>query len=702
MLQPFRRPIDWRRGAGRPKAEPPRTVDVIIPVYGAPGALTECLASVAAQTDSTRHNVRIVVDGPQNDAVEAVLARHPFPLLRNERRLGFTRSANRGMRVAAGDVVLLNSDAVVTARWLEKLIEAAYANGDTGTVTPLSNDATLCSVPRGFERNLIPSGYDAGSFGALVERVSQRSYPAIPTGVGFCLYIRRALLDDIGFFDEERFGGGYGEENDFCMRALARGWVNVADDATFVYHRGHQSFGATRESRQAAATQALERVHPRYMPTIAEFMKHDSLEPVRARIRNALDVGRASARPGGLKPALRIAHVVHGWPPFQHAGTELYAYWLVMRQRECHHVVVYARSAETLLDDGEAAEWVDGGVRVRLVANHFTARDPFRRNGIRNRPLEHDFERFLREEKPDLVHIHHLAGHAMSLAGVARRLGIPTVMQIQDWFFVCARVNQYDRNGKRCSGPAIGKCARCADLTSIHPSGITNRLMHVLRRRAAKRALATADAFIAGSKAVRDDYAGSVPRSTPFHVIPYGVAISQSSERRGPVRKPLRFGYVGSISPHKGVHLAVEAMRGIDPSDATLHIWGDASAYPDYTSRLQHPVEGRFDEEEKERVFSAIDILLVPSIGLESFGLAPREAMARGVPVIASEGGALSEMPCGEFFPAGDVAALRAIIRRIVAEPSLVDRWAAELPRPKSADEHAEEIEQVYRSVLRR
>jgi glycosyltransferase involved in cell wall biosynthesis len=632
-----------------------------------------------------------------------VLARYPFPLLRNERRLGFTRSANRGMRAAAGDVVLLNSDAVVTARWLEKLIEAAYANGDTGTATALSNDATLCSVPRGFERNLIPSAYDADSFAALVERVSQRSYPAIPTGVGFCLYIRRALLDDAGFFDEENFAGGYGEENDFCMRALARGWLHVADDATFVYHRAHQSFGATRETRQLAARQVLARLHPRYMATIAAFMKQDPLEPVRARIVDALcGVGRASARPGGLKPALRIAHVVHGWPPFQHAGTELYAYWLVMRQRERHHVAVYARSADARLQDGEAAEWIDAGVRVRLVANHFTARNPLRRNAIGSRRLERDFERFLREEKPDLVHIHHLAGHSMSLARVARRLRIPIVMQIQDWFFLCARVNQCDRNGMRCSGPSIDKCARCADLTAVPPSGLTNRIMHVLRRRAARRALATAGAFIAGSNAVRNDYAAAVPASTPFHVIPYGVAIPPSGERRPPVAKPLRFGYVGSIAPHKGIHLAVEAMRRIDPSDATLQIWGDPSAFPEYAARLGHPLEGRFREEEKERVFAAIDVLLVPSIGLESFGLAPREAMARGVPVIASEGGALSEMASGELFPAGDAAALRAIIERIVADPSIVDRWAAEVPRPKSADEHAEEIEGVYQSVLRR
>ena len=699
-----------REAQGRIKPLPLKSrrvlsVDVIIPVYGAPEALAKCLASVAAHTDLARHTVQIVVDGPQDVAVESVIMQYPFAILCNEQRIGFTRTVNRGMRASATDVVLLNSDTVVTARWLEKLIEAAYANADVGTVTPLSNDATLCSVPRGFERNLIPSGYDVDSFGALVERVSARSYPAIPTGVGFCLYIRRALLDDIGFFDEEHFAGGYGEENDFCLRALARGWRNVADDATFVYHAGHESFGASREPRQRTARRALSRKHPRYMATIAAFMKDDALAPIRKRIADALcgNVGRASARPGGLKPALRsIVHVVHGWPPFQHAGTELYAYWLVMRQKDRHRVSVYARSADRSLEDGEAAEWIDDCVRVRLVANHFTVRNPFLRNGIHHPLLERDFERFLREEKPDLVHIHHLAGHSMSLARVARRLGIPIVMQIQDWFFICTRVNQYDRGGRRCSGPSIDKCARCADLTTIVPAPFTNRIMHVVRRRAAKRALATADAFIAGSKAIRNDYARFVPESTPFHVIPYGVAIPQSNERRGAVKKPVRFGYVGSISPHKGVHLAVEAMQGIDPADATLHIWGDASAYPEYTARLDHRVEGRFREEEKEQVFAAIDVLLVPSIGLESFGLAPREAMARGVPVIASEGGALSEMPCGELFPVGDVAALRAIIRRLVDDPSLVDRWAAELPRPKSADEHAEEIEQVYRSVLKR
>ncbi|HEV7919338.1 MAG TPA: glycosyltransferase [Thermoanaerobaculia bacterium] len=682
--------IDWTLGAGRPPAEPPAGVDIIIPVYGAAEALRKCLVSVEACTDIERHRLLIVMDGPQSRAVERLVAPW-FHVLRNPLRQGFVGAVNRGMKASNRDVILLNSDTIVTPRWVEKLLAAAYSSGDVGTVTPLSNHATLCSVPRAFEENLLPSGMDAAAFAAHVESVSARSYPRLPTGVGVCLYIRRALLDDIGYFDAERFGLGYGEENDFCLRAIARGWVHVADDATFIEHAGHRSFGSSRALLQVEARKTLCKLHPRYTATIAEFMRRDPLAEVRSRI----DAVRSKGR--------RITHLVHGWPPFQQAGTELYAYWLARQQAPTHRVSVYTRSADPARGDGEAVELMDGGMRVRLVANHFTARDPLRRNGITNRPLERDFERFLREEETELLHVHHLAGHAFSLIRVARRLGIPIVLQIQDWWFRCARVNQFDRQGNRCSGPAIEKCARCVTLTNIAGS---NRLLHAIRRRAAQAAIDAADAYVVGSEAIRNDYASML--SKPIHVIPYGIAVPAACAAREAARKPLRFGYVGSVAPHKGLHVAADALHGI--AEAELVVFGDFSAYPEYTADLRERCaavrfEGRFREDEKERVFAAMDVLLVPSIGLESFGLAAREAMACGVPVIASAGGALSEMfddgACGELFPAGDAAALRRIVQRLMADPSIVDEWRRHLPQPKRSEAHATEIEWVYQSVLR-
>jgi len=701
-----RRALDWTDGLGRPPAERPRSVDIVIPVYGAAAELRACLASVVAHTDLAVHRVILVADGPQEDAVDAVIAEHPDMLvLRNPHRLGFVASVNRGMSESETDVVLLNSDTVVTPRWIDKLIDAACSSGDVGTVTPLSNHATLCSVPRPFVENLLPNGWSADSFARLVEDVSRRQYPRIPTGVGVCLYIRRALLAEIGLFDADRFGLGYGEENDFCVRALKQKWLHVVDDATFIEHAGHASFGHSSATLQRRVEAVLRRLHPRYMATIAAFMALDPLASVRARITDALGVRNG-------KSQRRVVHLVHGWPPFQQAGTELYAAWLVRQQSRAHHVAVYTRSADPARIDGDVLEWLDEGVRVRFVTNNFTARDPMRRNAIADRSLERDFARFLQEERPELVHIHHLAGHAFSLVKVARRLGIPIVLQIQDWWFLCARVNLFDRDGNRCSGPELSKCMRCATLTKVAPSSVTNRALHVLRRRAARSAIAECDAYVAGSNAIRGDYvrAGIVPLAKPFHVIPYGVDVEQTS-RSVRHSRPIRFGYVGSILPHKGLHTAVEAMRGIGSHEASLHLWGDPSSSREYVEELKCKAgdasvvfAGAFREAEKPRVFASIDVLLVPSIGLESFGLAAREAMASGVPVIATEGAALSEMfeagTCGELFPAGDVAALHLILRRIVEEPEIVDRWSAKLPKPKRTDAHAAEIAAVYDAVL--
>jgi len=699
-----RRPLDWTRGAGRPLEPRPASVDIIVPVFGAADELRDCVASVGRETDLTRHRLLLVIDGPQEDAVESVIDGFANAcVVRNDRRLGFVGAVNRGMRESTSDVVLLNSDTIVTPRWIEKLVDAAYSSGDVATVTPLSNHATLCSVPQPFEENLQPTGFDAASFAKVVEDASTRSYPRLPTGVGVCLYIRRALIDDIGLFDAKHFGLGYGEENDFCMRALARGWLHVADDATFIFHAGHRSFGASRQKLERRARATLRRLHPRYMATIAVFMRADPLAPVRARIRTA---------PGAKgSPRRRIAHLVHGWPPFRHAGTELYAYWLARQQKATDDVSVYVRASDPSRADGEAVELFDDGVRVRLITNNFTARDPFRRNAIRDRLVERDFERFLKQEQPDLLHIHHLAGHAFSLAKVARRLGIPIVLQIQDWWFLCARVNLLDRDGNRCSGPAAEKCARCVTLTKVAPAAVTNRVMHAARRSAARSAISACDVFVSGSNAIRDDYvrAGAIPPDKPFHVIPYGIDVIAPHERRPPAQRPIRFGFVGSIAPHKGVHIGFDAMAGIDPSKASLHVWGDATAFPDYVRDLRRSsanviFEGTFAEEDKARVFAAMDVLLVPSIGLESFGLAAREAMACGVPVIASEGGALSEMfdgdECGALFPAGDAATLNRLLRRLIDEPQIIDRWVAQLPRPKRSDVHVAEIEQVYDAML--
>jgi O-antigen biosynthesis protein len=688
--------------AGGPPSVP---VCVVIPVHGAPEDFRRCLASVRRHRALER--VIVVLDGPgQAEAEAAIGAGTDLTVLRHSERQGFVASVETGIAASDGDVILLNSDTLVTSRWVEKLQAAAHSSEAVATATPFSNDATLCSLPQPFESNALPSGHDVDSFARLVEDCASPSYPFLPTGVGFCLYVKRAALSSIGGFDRGRFGLGYGEEVDFCFRALKAGWRHVLDDATFIYHAGQRSFGALRQKRVRVAERAVARRHPEYRATIGRFMREDPLAAVRARI---------PARPTPVSPGPRtrprVLHVVHGWPPFNSAGTEVYARGLVLRQARSGDVAVYARIADRCRSRGDATELLDGGARVRLVVNNFVERNPLSRNALFSRPLEADFARLVEAFRPALVHVHHLAGHSGSLVGVLRRRRIPYVFQLQDWWTACARVNLLRPDRTLCDGPGALKCSKCQPLTRLPLHGWWNPLLHAARRRLFRQAVRGAAVVVAGSRFMEESARslGVLNPDQPCRVVPYGVDLPVTSSPRS-IEAPLRFGVVGSILPHKGIHVAVRAFRDVSPDRASLDVWGDDTALSSYTEELQRITgpstrfRGVFPESAKGEVFGAMHVLVVPSLGLESFGLAAREAMARGVPVLASRRGALTEAfeagRQGGFFDPDDPAGLSDWIDRLTAYPEIVDGWSRQLPGVKGMDAHAAEIEAIYDEVL--
>lgn len=687
---------------------------VVVPVYGASTDLERCLEALLAHTDLSCHRIVVVADGPleagPRRVAEDAIAAHPAAvrLLERHAREGFPVAANAGIREAEGDVVLLNSDTEVTERWLEKLGAAARRRPRTASATPFSNNATLCSLPRPFAENALPSGHSVASFGRLVEVLSRRLAPVIPTGVGFCLYLTREALDEVGLLDERGFGAGYGEEVDWCLRASTRGFTHVLDDTTFVWHRGGGSFGREAAERAKASERLLARRYPGFLPRVARFIAEDPLAAAREGVVDGLCPARRRGRPMGA-----VVHLVHGWPPYATGGTEVFARSLARLQAERREVSVYARLSAPERRKGEAIELVDGGVRVRLVVNDFRQRNPLSRNAIHDAALRADFDRFLDETRADVLHVHHLAGHAATLPGAARRRGMPVVLQLQDWWPLCARVNLLHASGVACAGPSPVKCARCRPLTGLPPAALTNPALHALRAGVMRRAL-RAERYLAGSRFLVRSFtdAGWLPADAPVEVLSYGLpyARPEMGRREETPRLPLRFGFVGALMPHKGAHVAVEAFRGVAPSEAGLKLWGNASADPAYTERLlvgagaaAVTLEGAFGAGEEPRVFGGMDVLLVPSVGLESYGLVVDEAMAHGVPVVASRLGALPERyteECGAFFPAGDASALRDVVKRLVARPETVARWRRALPRVRTLEDAVTRIEEIYEDLL--
>ena len=193
------------------------SIDVIVPVHGAGPVFRRCAGSVIAHAEADANadasgpafRLVIVLDGPPDaesvaaveelrDAAAREVGGFELEVLTHETPLGFVLSVNHALRGSDRDAVLLNSDTQVTSGWLGRMRAAAYSDSKVATVTPFSNNATICSLPRFLDENAIPAGHTVDSFGALVTRVSRREYPRLPTGVGFCLYVKRSVLDEIG------------------------------------------------------------------------------------------------------------------------------------------------------------------------------------------------------------------------------------------------------------------------------------------------------------------------------------------------------------------------------------------------------------------------------------------------------------------------------------------------------------------------
>ena len=123
------------------------------------------------------------------------------------------------------------------------LLAQFVAFAKAGTLTPFSNNATICSYPFEGWTGGVPGSLGLAGLDSLIATTLTGQVVDIPTGVGFCMYIRRSCLDEVGLFDAERFGRGYGEENDFCRRAAATGQAkDIHEQDTGYLHRCYRAY----------------------------------------------------------------------------------------------------------------------------------------------------------------------------------------------------------------------------------------------------------------------------------------------------------------------------------------------------------------------------------------------------------------------------------------------------------------------------
>jgi GT2 family glycosyltransferase/glycosyltransferase involved in cell wall biosynthesis/SAM-dependent methyltransferase len=233
------------------------TVDIVICVHNALADIQHCLESVLKFT-SLPFTLTLVDDGSDDDTRRYLVdfaREHQCILIRNDQAIGYTLAANQGLRQSSAEfVILLNSDTMVTPSWVDRMIACAQSNSKIGLVGPLSNGATYQSIPEiivngDWADNLLPSNVSVDQMGEWVANYSERLYPDMKFLNGFCLILRHQVIDEIGYFDEENFGAGYGEENDYCLRARKAGWHLALADDTYIFHAQSRSYKQERRRK---------------------------------------------------------------------------------------------------------------------------------------------------------------------------------------------------------------------------------------------------------------------------------------------------------------------------------------------------------------------------------------------------------------------------------------------------------------------
>lgn len=265
-------------------------IDIIIPVYNGLNYLEDLFNSIFENTDVS-YRLIIVNDASPDTRVSNYIKDKINGLdncfyYENEINLGFTKTVNfASKKVNSKYFIILNTDVIVPKNWLSRLINPFFTKDNIASITPFSNSAVFFSYPVFGEDNKIPTGFTYqdidNAFSYLNPAIDSKC--EIHSGVGFCMAINTKCWNNIGTFDAETFGKGYGEENDWCMRALSNNWINVIVPNLFVFHNHGGSFCSEekKELMQNNAKILYER-WPKIMSGISAFAKQDPWQIYRA------------------------------------------------------------------------------------------------------------------------------------------------------------------------------------------------------------------------------------------------------------------------------------------------------------------------------------------------------------------------------------------------------------------------------------
>jgi GT2 family glycosyltransferase/2-polyprenyl-3-methyl-5-hydroxy-6-metoxy-1,4-benzoquinol methylase/glycosyltransferase involved in cell wall biosynthesis len=596
-------------------------VDIIVPVYRGLLDTQRCLESVLSAECETNWRLIVINDySPEpevSDWLNTFAKRDPrIVLVENSENKGFVASVNLGMALSTdNDVVLLNSDTEVANDWLDRLRRAAYSDRRVASVTPFSNNATICSYPGFCQANELPAGNDTASLDNLFARYMAGQTIEVPTGVGFCMYVTRASLDEVGLFDEDSFGKGYGEENDFCVRAQNAGLKNLHALDTFVRHAGGISFGDSKSDRELQAMETLRRLHPRYEPQVHAFVQQDPAAPARFVIDLARIVGQS-------RPV--VLNVIHN----RDGGT----------LRHVRDLAAFLGDRAVFLN----LTPVPGGVTVKLAGEHEKFALYF--------ALPQDYAAMLdalRALRVAHIHFHHLLGHTPGIVKLPEELGVTHDFTAHDYYSFCPQISLTDHTDRYCGEKGLDQCRQCLKRGPA-PNGETIEVWRGHHAPLLNRARYVIAPSVDTARRLRNFVPGA-----NLQVVPHSDIADKPLVHGEPVvrplgtDKPIRVVVLGALSKIKGADLleAVAQLAAKQNAPVEFHLLGYAYRNLKTLPKARLTVHGPYEDKDLRQLLDWLspDVVWFPAQWPETYSYTLSASLESCLPIVAPNIGAFSE-----------------------------------------------------------
>ena len=640
--------IASRQPARQAVAGRPRLV-IVIPIYRGVALTRACINSVLNVRDAARDQIVLINDGSPEPEMAAMLL--PFAqmpnvfVLTNASNRGFVQSVNRGLSFAMGaDVLLLNADTVMYPGALDELLDVAYAQPEIGTVTALSNNATIFSYPHPELSCEALEDISWAELAAAALRENRGVALDVPTGHGFCLLIKGEVLRRAGLMDEA-FGRGYGEENDFCARTAALGYRNVAAAGVLVAHKESVSFEGEKASLLARNLPRLLRLYPEYTPVIMEFERLEGLRQARWGL-DRLRLTRAVA--SGARFVLVLCNALEG-------GT-------AKAMADIERQIGYG-GARALVLRGKA----DG--MLELSAERPRLRAFFNADELDG------LLALLDAAAPGHVFVHQFLGFTAGFISAFARwmAGRHSVFYAHDFYSFCPRVTMIDAIGRFCGVAADAVCARCVGMGGAHETSRLTALSPAEHRRMFGEILGAMTRVVAPSASAAGYFGKAFPG--------LGVEVLGHPEAADAPAGPRESGsreviLLGAIGPHKGSAKLLElAQRAwLTHPDLSFRVIGYTNMDDALRAVGNVTITGAYEPDELPRLLAETEgwLALFLSPWAETYSYTLSEAVRAGLVPLVPDLGAPAERVraagYGVVFPAGaDAASLLDLIEDVAA-----------------------------------